>query len=80
MRGEEPGSSDWSQGQSGGAYLTANLVIRVWGEPSNPDFFRARIIESTSEGGENTVGYASNRKEVVAAVSRWLDRLPDIWD
>ena len=56
----------------------ATLVIRVWRDRESPEPFRARIIAGSAEGDEPTVSYARGRAEVVAAVNRWLDNLPDV--
>ena len=62
---------------NGGSPPTGILVIRVWREPESPSPFRARIIAGSMEGDEHTIGYARSRKELVAAVNRWLDTMPD---
>jgi hypothetical protein len=62
---------------NGGSPPTGVLVIRVWREPESPAPFRARIIAGSMEGGEHTIGYARSRTELVAAVNRWLDAMPN---
>ena len=62
---------------NGGSPPTGILVIRVWREPESPAPFRARIIAGSPEGYEHTIGYAGSREELVAAVNRWLDTMPD---
>ena len=56
---------------------TGILVIRVWTESESPEPFRARIIAGSPEGYEHTIGYARSRADLVAAVNRWLDTMPD---
>ncbi|MGY3317452.1 hypothetical protein ACVWZ7_000555 [Arthrobacter sp. TE12232] len=73
----ECGGSGGPDGPSGGAPIQASLVIRVWRDTESPEPFRARIIAGSAEGNEPTVAYARGRAEVVAAVNRWLDDLPD---
>jgi hypothetical protein len=69
--------SDDLNGPNGGPPPQATLVIRVWRDPESPEPFRARIIAGSLEGDEPTVSYARGRAEVVAAVNRWLDSIPD---
>lgn len=63
---------------NGASPPTGILVIRVWREPESPAPFRARIIAGSPEGYEHTIGYAESREELVAAVNRWLDTMPDL--
>ena len=62
---------------NGGRLIQATLVIRVWRDTESPEPFRARIIAGSPNGDEHTISYARDRAEVVAAVNRWLDNLPD---
>ena len=62
---------------NGGSPPTGILVIRIWREPESPAPFRARIIAGSPDGCEHTIGYAGSRAELVAAVNRWLDTMPD---
>lgn len=69
--------SDDLNGPNGGPPTQATLVIRVWRGPESPEPFRSRIIAGSSEGEEPAVSYARGRAEVVAAVNRWLDSIPE---
>ena len=74
MRGVE---SEGSTGPNGGPPPTATLVIRVWRDTESPEPFRARIIAGSSESDEQLMSYARGREDVLAAVNRWLHKLPD---
>ena len=69
--------SDDLNGLNGGPPTQATLVIRIWRDPESPEPFRARIIAGAPEVDEPAVSYARGRAEVVAAVNRWLDTIPD---
>jgi len=72
------GGSEGENGSpNGGRLFQATLVIRVWRDTESPEPFRARIIAGSPNGDEHTISYARDRAEVVAAVNRWLDNLPD---
>lgn len=62
---------------NGGLPPTGTLVIRVWRETESPEPFRARIIAGSPEGYDHTIGYARSRADLVAAVNRWLDTIPE---
>jgi hypothetical protein len=71
------GSEGENGGPNGGPLIQATLVIRVWKDTESPEPFRARIIAGSPNGDEHTISYARGREEVIAAVNRWLDDLPD---
>jgi len=75
--GRVESDSGGPDGPSNGAPIQASLVIRVWRDRDSPEPFRARIIAGSADGDEPTVSYARGRAEVLAAVTRWLDDLPD---
>ncbi|CAH0272197.1 hypothetical protein SRABI26_03695 [Arthrobacter sp. Bi26] len=74
--------SGGSQGENGGPnsgpLIQATLVIRVWRDTESPEPFRARIIAGSAESDERTTSYARDRAEVITAVNRWLNNLPDV--
>lgn len=52
----------------------AVLVIRLWPDPSAPDGFRARIMQTADlDGRDEDVVYVSGEDAVLDTVRSWLE-------